>query len=327
VGLGATGTLSGVVFAADGDGVGALPVDVAATDDVTVTANLIAPPAVVPGAIVRTLGIGDATAMGTSVTPGPGLLYDSAAEIYNGKAGSNTWVHFPIAVPTGASLSKVHVVGTTAAADVLTVQTLTTDILAPAQTVDTFSTTGNGQYVLDVTPVTPFVASIGRVVSLLVRADSVNKRVAGVIYQYLPATPVGQVFVPISPSRVFDSRFPAYPQSGVLARNSAKTISVKDGRDGAGTVNAANVVPVGATAITYNLTVTGPTGPNFVAVTPGGAAGYTASAINFNGTSDVANAATVSLGGDREITIWGGDQAGSTNVIIDVTGYYKAPTA
>ena len=178
----------------------------------------------------------------------------------------------------------------------------------------------NGQFALDVTPVAPFVASPGRVVSLIVLAQTPNQSIHGVIYQYLP---VGQVFVPISPSRVYDSRIPAYPQSGPLTPNSSRTISVKDGRNAAGAITSPDVIPAGATAITYNLTVTGPTGPNFVAVTPGGAAGFTASAMNFNGTSDLANAATVTLGGDREITVWGGDQTGSTNVIIDVTGYYR----
>ena len=50
-----------------------------------------------------------------------------------------------------------------------------------------------------------------------------------------------------------------------------------------------------------------------------------ASAINFNGTADIANAATVAIDANREIKVWGGDQAGSAHIIIDVTGYYTPP--
>ncbi len=74
-------------------------------------------------------------------------------------------------------------------------------------------------------------------------------------------------------------------------------------------VNALDAVPVGATAITYNITIGAPTGPNFVAVTPGDAASFLASAVNFNGTADIANAATVAIDANRQIKVWGGDQS------------------
>ena len=86
-------------------------------------------------------------------------------------------------------------------------------------------------------------------------------------------------------------------------------ISIKDGHDAVGVVNALDVVPVGATAITYNITIGAPTGPNFVAVTPGDAASFLASAVNFNGTADIANAATVAIDANRQIKVWGGDQS------------------
>ena len=141
-------------------------------------------------------------------------------------------------------------------------------------------------------------------------------------YQVPATTETGTVFHPISPIRAFDSRNPVYTNSGLLAPNASKVISIKDGHDGAGVVNALDVVPAGATAITYNITIGGPTGPNFVAITPGDAAGFLASAINFNGTADIANAGTVTIDAARQIKIWGGDQGGSAHVIIDVTGYY-----
>ncbi len=144
-----------------------------------------------------------------------------------------------------------------------------------------------------------------------------------ITYQ-VPAVSTGPatVFYPIAPMRAFDSRNPAYAGSGLLAPNGSKVISIKDGHDSFGAVNAPNAIPAGATAIAYNITIAGATGPNFVSVTAGDATGFTTSAINFNGTGDLANAAIVPIAADRTIKIWGGDQSGSTFVIIDVTGYF-----
>ncbi|HEX4980833.1 MAG TPA: hypothetical protein VFV63_04010 [Ilumatobacteraceae bacterium] len=161
----------------------------------------------------------------------------------------------------------------------------------------------------------------------MTNAAATNHVLCGVEVRYqVPATvETGTVFHPISPIRAYDSRNPAYPSSGLLGPNTSRTISIKDGHDGAGLVNALDVVPAGATAITYNITIGAPTGPNFVAVTPGDAASFLASAVNFNGTADIANAGTVAIDAARQIKVWGGDQSGSAHVIIDVTGYYAPP--
>lgn len=127
-------------------------------------------------------------------------------------------------------------------------------------------------------------------------------------------------FVAIDPARAYDGRIDSYAQSGPLTPNNFKTISVKDGHDLEGNLTTADVVPVGATSITYNITVTGATGPNFVAVTPGDATEFTTSAINYTGV-DLANAGSVRIDANRRITLWGGNNTGSTFVIIDITGY------
>ena len=128
-------------------------------------------------------------------------------------------------------------------------------------------------------------------------------------------------FHAIDPARVYDSR-QATPTPGVIAPNTSRVISVKDGRNASGTVTTANVVPVGATAVSYNLTVAGATGPNFFAVEPGDSTVYVASAINFNAGADIANASVVKLDASRQIKVFGGDQSGSAHLIIDVVGYY-----
>ena len=131
----------------------------------------------------------------------------------------------------------------------------------------------------------------------------------------------GDTYVAIDPTRVYDGRDSSFAESGRLGPDESKVISIKDGYDLDGVLVASNAVPAGATSITYNLTVAGITGPNFVAITPGDASSFSSSAINFSGAS-IANAANVKIDADRQIKLWGGDGTGSMFVLIDVTGYY-----
>lgn len=137
-----------------------------------------------------------------------------------------------------------------------------------------------------------------------------------------PGSVVG-TFTPIDPVRVFDSRQDAYPGHGLLAPDEERTLSVADGRDLTGVVTTPDAVPDGATAIAFNVTVTGTTGPNFVSVVPGDAVGYTTSSINWSGADQsVANGSIVRIDDSRQVKIFGGDQTGSTHVILDVSGYF-----
>jgi hypothetical protein len=147
-----------------------------------------------------------------------------------------------------------------------------------------------------------------------------------VFYKVPVAANPGVVFFPITPFRAFDSRDADYgPAATILAPGGVKTISIADGHDlTTGVTNATNLVPAGATAITYNITITGATGGNFVAVTPGDATTFGVSTINFNGVMDVANGATVGIDASRQIKLFGGAGSGSVHVIVDVTGYYAA---
>lgn len=137
-------------------------------------------------------------------------------------------------------------------------------------------------------------------------------------WQKLGGRDAAGAYHPIDPERVYDSRF----ADGPMAPNTNRTVSVANGLAGA-TIIEPNIVPAGSTAVTFNVTVSGPTGPNFLSVTPGGSTSYSASTINFPGGFDCANGSTVRLGGDRQVTIFCGDQSGSTHVILDVTGYYR----
>jgi hypothetical protein len=131
-------------------------------------------------------------------------------------------------------------------------------------------------------------------------------------------------FFPIDPVRVYDSRTPL-PNQGMLAPNQSRQIYVGDARaNGTGAVTVTDAVPPGVTAIACNLTVTGTTGPNFLALTPGDATSFTTSAINWSSADQsVANGLIVKVDGTRLVTVWCGDQSGSTHVILDVNGYYR----
>jgi len=128
----------------------------------------------------------------------------------------------------------------------------------------------------------------------------------------------------ISPARVFDSRVNAQPPVFV---GTSRTISVADKRDVvSGEVTQWNVVPVGATAIAYNLTIANTVGNGgFLAVNEGGNTVVGASAINWYGSGQkAANASVIKLNASRQVTvICGGSSGGSTHFIIDVVGYYR----
>ncbi len=137
--------------------------------------------------------------------------------------------------------------------------------------------------------------------------------------------PGAGVYYPIDPIRVFDSRLPAYPASGRFLPNSSRIIAVKDAHDAAGGITVINAVPVGATAVTCNLTVTATAGSNYLSLTPGDATGYTASAINWSASGlSIANGLTSKIDTNRTVKVWCGSQSGSTDAIIDVNGFYLA---
>lgn len=141
----------------------------------------------------------------------------------------------------------------------------------------------------------------------------------------LAGTPTSGSFHAINPQRVYDSRQPNYPAAirGQMAPNTNRVISVADGRSDNGTVTAANAVPAGATAVQINVTVANMTAPNFLSVTAGNVTTTTTSLLNWSpGDIQIANSITVPVSSAREIRVYNGNQAGSTDVIIDVYGYY-----
>lgn len=133
-------------------------------------------------------------------------------------------------------------------------------------------------------------------------------------------------FHAITPARVYDSRKSMSPMaSGVIATGAARTISVADRRNvDTGAVVAAGVVPAGATAVAFNLTITGTSGGGFIAINPGTSSTVNASFANWAAAGTVvANAGVSGIDGSRRLTlIVGGAPGASTHAIVDITGYY-----
>lgn len=140
-----------------------------------------------------------------------------------------------------------------------------------------------------------------------------------------PAT--AGTFHAITPFRAYDSRSIA-PSPGVLATGSNRTVSIKDARDGSGSVIQTNVVPAGATAIAANVTVTDTNATEgqggFLCVNPGGNTTVATSTVNWFGSNQkIANGVSLTLDAERQVTvICGGHDGASTNFVIDVSGYY-----
>ena len=129
-------------------------------------------------------------------------------------------------------------------------------------------------------------------------------------------------FHPISPVRVYDSRAAA-PTPGAIASGANRTVSVADGRDlVTGAVNAAGIVPAGATAVFANVTIANTTAQGFLAINPGGNTTVAASAINWSASGQIlANGLSLTLNASRQVTVIAGG-GGATDFIIDISGYY-----
>ena len=148
-------------------------------------------------------------------------------------------------------------------------------------------------------------------------AGGPTEAIIDVVGYFLPAasTPNGGRFTAVTPVRVYDTG--ATP----LAAGATRTVSVANQVPGDG--GAANVVPVGATALAYNITVVRPDGAGHLRVFPGDKASSGASSINWTSAGDVvANGLQVRLAADRTIRVF--NAAGvPVRFLIDVLGYFR----
>jgi hypothetical protein len=131
---------------------------------------------------------------------------------------------------------------------------------------------------------------------------------------FVPPSGDGATYNPLNPARILDTRH-GTGLAGVFRARTARTF----------TVAGVGGVPLGATAVTGNLTVTNQSGAGFLYVGPLPMDSPTSSTLNFPVRDNRANAVTVALGpgGTLAITYVSSSTGSYTaDVIFDVTGYY-----
>jgi hypothetical protein len=124
------------------------------------------------------------------------------------------------------------------------------------------------------------------------------------------ACPAPLRFYTLPPCRVFDTR-----QTAALAGNSTTLFQVS-GQCG---------VPASAVVVSANLTVVLPQSAGFITVYPGDGTQPGTSTLNFNSGQVRANNALVTLAGNGSgtIRVYTGIPTGTTNLLLDVNGYFQ----
>jgi hypothetical protein len=131
---------------------------------------------------------------------------------------------------------------------------------------------------------------------------------------YFTADTTGARYVPLTPSRILDSR-DGTGGLGIFSSHHAQTFTVIGGHGG---------VPTAAIAVTGNLTVTQQSKLGFLFIGPSPINDPTSSTLNFPIGDDRANGVDVQLGlgGTLSVTYAAPIAGPTAHAIFDVTGYF-----
>lgn len=271
------------------------------------------------------LGVGEQAAywMGPMLIAGSNVAGVSIVYVssLNGSYVTSGWLGMPVQVPVGALVTGADVTlsGTPTQGSAFC------DLWAPADTgfagtvasADATGVTGRETLSLAIN----HRQGAGDALEVYVVGTSATAVVGGIRLRYVPPS---AGFVPVTPTRVYDSRGHMAPTpSGPLAGGQHRTVPVANGRNSAGATTVANLVPANAVAVAYTVTAAATVGSGFLTVNPGGTTAVTSSVVNWttNG-QNVANTSSVGLGPNRTITVVAG--GGRTQFLIDVVGYFLA---
>ena len=125
---------------------------------------------------------------------------------------------------------------------------------------------------------------------------------------------VGAGFTSVTPERILDSRpaFQVGPYSTPWAAAETREVMVADG----------TTVPTEADSVVLNVTATQTNAVSYLSIWPNGEAKPVVSSLNWASGWTIPNAVTVKVGDAGKVKIY--NDAGTTNVIVDVVGYFKA---
>lgn len=124
----------------------------------------------------------------------------------------------------------------------------------------------------------------------------------------------GSTYVPVSPTRVLDTRKGTGAPEALIGPHGTIAVDVTDAAP-------ANIGEI--TAVVVNVTATDETGNGVITAYPDGTTLPTASNLNFSAHENVPNLVTVKVGADGKVDFNNGSAA-STDLIADVEGYYVA---
>jgi uncharacterized repeat protein (TIGR01451 family) len=128
------------------------------------------------------------------------------------------------------------------------------------------------------------------------------------------AGPAPANFHTLIPCRIADTRDPVGPFGGPpLAAGLERTFTVA-GRCG---------IPATAKAVSFNVTITGPTSPGHISLYPGGTTLPLVSTMNFSPGQTRANNAIIVLGAGGTLAVTSGQGSGTVHFILDTNGYFE----
>jgi hypothetical protein len=118
----------------------------------------------------------------------------------------------------------------------------------------------------------------------------------------------------VSPCRVADTRNPNGPYGGPALAANADRSFVIGGQCG---------IPATAQAVSFNFTVTQPTGQGDLRTFPGGAGLPLVSTLNWRPGQTRATNAVISLGPSGDVVVHVDQFSGTVHFITDVNGYFN----
>lgn len=122
----------------------------------------------------------------------------------------------------------------------------------------------------------------------------------------------GSAYAAVTPTRLLDTR----EGSGALGPNDSRNLTVTGGSQN---------VPLGASAVSLNVTVTDTTAASYLSVYPAGCIQPLVSNLNWFGGETVPNLVIVQVGSSGQVTLY--NAAGTTDLVVDLEGYFAPPTA
>jgi len=132
---------------------------------------------------------------------------------------------------------------------------------------------------------------------------------------FTDSTAAGASFVPLTPSRVLDTRNGTGGYSTKLGAGTTFPIQVS-GQGGVPAMGSATPPK----AVILNVTVVNPTAFGWFIISPDGTPQPLASDLNFNGGQIVPNLVVVKLGTNGKIDLFNAN--GSSDAVIDVEGWF-----